>query len=233
MSLKSFIKGWIGETAGALSQRLFLDQSIYTSLNNITLQTSNGTTQIDHIIVSKYGIFVVESKNMDGWIFGNEKSPQWTQNLFGKKFKFQNPLHQNYRHTKALEEFLGIPTEYLISIVMFWGECEFKTELPPNVMKSGYATFIKSHTRPLLSDEQVTEFVLALKSGMMPKGVIKSFQTRATHLQSLQDRHASLSNCPKCGGDLVLRTPRTQKDGGQPFYGCQHFPKCRFTKACT
>ena len=62
MSLKSFIKGWIGETVGVVAQKLLLDPEIYVSLNNITLQTSNGTTQIDHIIVSKFAIFVIEAK---------------------------------------------------------------------------------------------------------------------------------------------------------------------------
>jgi hypothetical protein len=77
-------------------------------INNVTIPTPNGTTQIDHVIVSRYGVFVVETKNMDGWVFGDERNSHWTQSIFGKKYKFQNPLHQNYRHTKALSEFLGI-----------------------------------------------------------------------------------------------------------------------------
>ena len=72
MTLKSFVKGWIGEAASALTQKVLLDPKIYTSIHNVTLQTGNGTTQIDHIIVSRHGIFVVETKNMDGWIFGDE-----------------------------------------------------------------------------------------------------------------------------------------------------------------
>lgn len=165
MSLRSFIKGWIGETVGAISQKLLLDPKIYFPLNNITLQTANGTTQIDHIIVSKYGIFVIEAKNMSGWIFGDAKSAQWTQSLFGKKYRFQNPLHQNYRHTKALQEFLGVDESKLISLVMFWGECEFKTPMPDNVRCSGYISFIKRYTATLLSDAEVQQFVAAIQSG--------------------------------------------------------------------
>ncbi|MCR4331434.1 MAG: NERD domain-containing protein, partial [Sulfuricaulis sp.] len=134
MSLRSIIKGWVGEVQGTLAKKIFLDPEVYVDINNITIPTSNGTTQIDHVIVSRYGVFVVETKNMDGWIFGDEKNSQWTQSIFGKKYKFQNPLHQNYRHTKALSEFLGIDHDKFISIVMFWGECEFKTAFPPNVM---------------------------------------------------------------------------------------------------
>lgn len=230
MSLKSFIKGWIGETAGAVAQKLLLDPKIYFSLNNITLQTENGTTQIDHIIVSKYGIFVIEAKNMDGWIFGDVKSAQWTQNLFGKKYRFQNPLHQNYRHTKALQAFLGVDESKLISLVMFWGECEFKTPMPENVRSTGYIGFIKKHAAVLLTDAEVQQFVAAIQSGKMPKGMIKSFETRATHLASLKDRHGSTEKCPKCGSALILRTVKSGDKAGSQFYGCSNFPKCRYTR---
>jgi len=230
MSLKSFVKGWIGEAAGALTQKVLLDQKIYTSIHNVTLQTNNGTTQIDHVIVSKHGIFVVEAKNMDGWIFGDEKSPQWTQSLYGKKFRFQNPLHQNYRHTKVLEEFLGVAPEKLISIVMFWGECELKTELPPNVMTRGYIGFIKKQEAVVFSDSDVQQIIEALKVGMMSKGLIKSFHTHQTHLQSLAARHNSTTTCPKCGSELVLRTAKSGVNVGREFYGCSNFPKCRFIK---
>ncbi len=136
MSLKSMFKGWVGEVQGTIAKKIFMDAAIYTDINNVTIPTANGTTQIDHVIVSRYGIFVVETKNMDGWIFGDEKNPQWTQSLFGKKFKFQNPLHQNYRHTKALSDFLGIDHDKIFSVVMFWGDCKLKTAMPPNVMAS-------------------------------------------------------------------------------------------------
>ena len=74
-------------------------------LNNITLKLENGTTQIDHILVSRYGVFVIETKHYKGWIFGDEKSKQWTQVIYQIKHRFQNPLHQNYKHLKAVFEF--------------------------------------------------------------------------------------------------------------------------------
>src|ERR1035437_6229801 len=91
MGLMSWLKGGVGEIMGSFAHKVMLDKSIYREINNVTIPTANGTTQIDHVIVSRYGIFVVETKNMDGWIFGDEKNPQWTQSLFGKKFKFQKP----------------------------------------------------------------------------------------------------------------------------------------------
>ena len=72
MSLVSSFKGWVGELQGSLAAKMRLDSEIYHSINNVTIPTAKGTTQIDHVIVSKYGIFVAEAKNIKGWIYGDE-----------------------------------------------------------------------------------------------------------------------------------------------------------------
>lgn len=225
MSLSNFIKGWVGETMGAAAHWLLLDQDVYKSINNITLPARGGTTQIDHVIVSRHGIFVVEAKNIDGWIFGDEKSPQWTIARFGQKHRMQNPLHQNFRHTKALAEFLNIEHDKLHSLVMFWGECEFKTPMPLNVLRDGYTSYIKGFTRVLFTEDEVSAIVDALRSGMMPK----TLATRREHLASLEARHSSKTVCPKCAKPLVLRTVKSGARTGTKFYGCSGYPGCRFT----
>jgi hypothetical protein len=231
MSLKSLLKGFVGEAMGSLAGKLFLDKETYFSVNNLTLQTNNGTTQIDHVIASRHGIFVVETKNYQGWIFGSEKQAEWTQSLpGGRKFNFQNPLRQNYRHIKALSEFLGLPENKFHSVVMFWGESEFKTEMPPNVIARGYATYIKSKTDVLFSDDEVRQLVDALKTGRLPTGLFQGLETRRQHLDSLKERHDSTTRCPKCGADLVERLVKSGERAGQKFLGCSAFPKCRFTK---
>ncbi len=73
-------------------------------LNDLTLPDGEGaTTQIDHLLLSPFGVFVIETKNYKGWIFGSERQKQWTQKIYKKSFKFQNPIHQNYKHMKVLE----------------------------------------------------------------------------------------------------------------------------------
>lgn len=234
MSLASAFKGWIGEAVLTVAKKIVLDGDVYRDLNNVTIPASNGTTQIDHIIVSRYGIFVIETKNMEGWIFGDEKQPQWTQSLYGKKFRFQNPLHQNYRHTKALEEFLGLPTSLFHSVVCFVGETsKLKTALPANVICGGPWRFIKAKTDVLIPDDQVATIVEAIKTGMRPKNILglSTRETKREHLASLQERHSSTTICPKCGGDLVLRTIKKGEKAGQQFHGCTKFPACRFMRA--
>jgi restriction system protein len=225
--LFNILKGWLGEATVSIAQWILLDKNIYKALNNITIQTSNGTTQIDHVIVSKFGIFVVETKNMTGWIFGGEKQATWTQSLpGGRKHSFQSPLRQNHRHIKALEEFLGIDYNMFHSMVMFIGESKFKTEIPSNVMDHGYLPYIKSKTEIFFTDQEVNRIVSALQSGRLEK----SFATRRQHIDSLKERHASTSICPKCGSELVLRTAKKGINQGRQFYGCSGFPKCRYMK---
>ena len=130
-------KGLWGEQIVHNRLKRSLDASQYTVLHDVTLNTRRGTAQIDHIVVSLFGIFVIETKNMSGWIFGSEFDPQWTQALRRKKLRFQNPLRQNHAHVKALEELLGMDPSKFHSMVVFAGEAEFKTQLPVNVMRLG------------------------------------------------------------------------------------------------
>jgi hypothetical protein len=107
----------------------------YHLLNNVTIPFQDGTTQIDHVLVSTRGIFVIETKHYSGWIFGDEKSKQWMQVLYKVKSRFQNPIHQNFLHTKAIEQLLDfLPKEQIHSVVVFTGNGQFKTTVPKGVI---------------------------------------------------------------------------------------------------
>jgi len=77
----AWFKGMIGEAIVNLSTKYLLDRSEYHLLKNVTLPLEEGTTQIDHIIVSRFGVFVIETKNMKGWIFGDARQKTWTQKI--------------------------------------------------------------------------------------------------------------------------------------------------------
>ncbi|WP_206022546.1 nuclease-related domain-containing protein [Billgrantia bachuensis] len=152
--LKSrWFKGLFGEAFVKLIAKVRLPANEYRGVHNVTLPTPDGTTQIDHILVSRYGIFVIETKHMTGWIFGSAKQAQWTQKIYRKTFKFQNPLRQNYKHVKALEAMLDVPLEAIHSVVVFSGSAVFKTSMPNNVtLGGGYVRYIKSFREPVLND---------------------------------------------------------------------------------
>jgi len=86
-----------------------LDPLNYTLLADIMLQNESdiGTTQIDHVIVSNFGVFCVETKAYSGWILGRESDKYWTQSINYRKYRFYNPLRQNYGHVKTLEKLLA------------------------------------------------------------------------------------------------------------------------------
>lgn len=176
-------KGWIGESLVNLSARLFLDKNTYHLIRNVTLPTEDGTTQIDHIIVSPYGVFVVETKNMKGWIFGSAKQRYWTQKIYKHSQKFQNPLHQNYKHVKTIQALLGLSDAQVHSVVVFVGDATFKTDMPGNVTKGlGFLRFIKSHTSSVLTTAQVKTLVEDIARGRLKPG----WRTHRDHVKHVQ-----------------------------------------------
>ena len=224
------MKGKVGEFTVNIATSIHLDKEKYINIHNITLQLNDGsTTQIDHVIVSRYGIFVIETKNMKGWIFGDEHQEKWTQQIFKEKHRFQNPLRQNYRHTKALEEILALPPESIMSIVVFIGDCKFKTTMPKNVfINAKYTSYIESFQEEKLSAHQ---FDMTLET-LSQKRLKQSFSTDREHIANLHERHntkptptpSSTKICFRCGKEMVLRHNRQT---GEAFYGCSGYPKCR------
>jgi ribosomal protein L37AE/L43A len=222
-----WFKGVFGEFVVNVFARWKLDKDVYHLLKNVTLPTEDGTTQIDHIIVSVYGIFVVETKNLRGWIFGTPNQRTWTQKIYGHTNKFQNPLHQNYKHKKTLQALLGLEENQIHSVIVFIGESEFKTPMPDNVTYGmGYVRYITTKTQPVLSPKQVIEITQAIESGRLAR-TFKNHREHVKHVQSIVAEKQNKQRCPKCGSDMVLRQTRKGENKGQSFWGCSTYPKCR------
>ncbi len=127
--------------------------------HDVKLPIDDDITQIDHIVVSRYGIFVIETKNYKGWIFGDLHHKTWVKTLYNTKYEFQNPLHQNYKHIKAVEKLLRIPLEKIFSIVVFVGDSEFKTVMPNNVIELPVLlTYIRSYQICLFTQDDVIKY---------------------------------------------------------------------------
>jgi restriction system protein len=113
----------------------------------------------------------------------------------------------------------------LHSVVFFIGDAQLKTTLPENVLTKGLSAYILRFTRPVLGPTRVQEIELQLRA-------LKAGQTvgRTEHLESLKERHESVTQCPKCGGLLKSRLAKRGARAGNAFYGCANFPRCRFTR---
>jgi hypothetical protein len=132
--------------AGALGEKfvsdklLGLDPTKYAVLNDLLLPSTGSltTTQIDHVVVSNFGIFVLETKSFTGWIFGNAQQKYWTQVIYRYRKRFYNPLHQNYAHIKAIEAVIRrfYPTIPVIGFVVFPSASKIQVS---NTSAVGYA----------------------------------------------------------------------------------------------
>lgn len=223
----NWFKGVLGEWQVNLLIKIFLDKDKYYLIKDVTLPTEDGSTQIDHIIVSKFGIFVIETKNMKGWIFGNERQKQWTQQIFKHKSKFQNPLHQNYKHVKSLESCLNAKKDSIFSVVIFVGDSTFKTKMPDNVrFARGGIEYIKSKTDIVFNLQEIADVIEQIESGRL----VRSFTTNRQHVKHVQEiieKKTDIKFCSKCRSEMVLRKATRDKNVGNEFWGCSTFPKCR------
>ncbi|OYW92921.1 MAG: hypothetical protein B7Z18_07425 [Alishewanella sp. 32-51-5] len=148
----------------------------YQHYCNLVIPSEKGDfTEVDHLVLSPFGIFVIEVKNYRGWIFGGEKQPQWTLQRFRSKYPFMNPLHQNYKHTQAIKQLLGLSGQdgdRVHSVVAFSLRAEFKFPMPQNVMYTDLvADYINRFTQPCFSDEQLRMFSARLNMARAGKKV--------------------------------------------------------------
>lgn len=223
------VRGAIGESRVNSSLQRKLDGNKYVTLHDLTLPTARGTTQVDHVILAHSGIFVVETKNMSGWIFGSANKAKWTQVLPKFKKQFQNPLHQNYGHIKAIQKILDVPSSYIHNVVVFAGGAEPKTQMPSNVLwrASSLPDYILSHNNSSFSHAEIKSF----EKKLTDRALEKTRQTRREHVQKLKERPekniGDNAICPRCRSNLVERTNRKT---GEKFWGCSKFPKCRFVR---
>ena len=222
------IKGTIGELK--TNANLSFLGSEYIFLNDVMIRNSNGTTsQIDHIVLSEYGIFVIETKNYKGWIFGNEKSEKWTQVIYKEKHTFINPVKQNLGHVYALKGLLAeFPNIKYYPIVVFAGSATLKDiqSSVPVIYESSLNQTIKmqSSVKCLSNDE-----ILKIKN-ILETSAITDKDSKREDIQNIyhnvNERKEKINNriCPKCNGKLIIRNGRNGL-----FYGCSNYPSCRFT----
>jgi hypothetical protein len=221
------IKGIIGEKSVSF-QLNKLDKMKYFILNDIVIPSTNGkTTQIDHVVVSEYGIFVIETKNYRGWIMGDEHSQYWTQVIYKRKERLYNPIRQNFGHIKALEqllcEFENLP---FISIVSFSVRADLKVMVSSSelIYTVNLLKTIAKYKEPTLSRDATQRIANAIQAAcLIDKNAKKDHVKALKSVQAMNAQKVGNNECPKCGGRLVERNGRYGK-----FKGCGNFPKCRF-----
>lgn len=247
-----FDEKWIGKRGEKLTERELNLVKLFGRkgkvLRNIYIPKDNGeTSELDVIYITQKGIFVFESKNYFGWIFGDETGTYWTAMLPNKeKNRFYNPVKQNKNHLKWLGKYVKreIP---LFSIVVFSERCELKKvniESPDiKVIKRDriYATVrnIWDAHEDVLSGAEIDDLYEELSKLTSVDEAVK-----LAHVQNIEQKYKRPNKevdvqfptnnnsllCPKCGSELILRVAKKGPNAGNQFYGCSNFPKCRYTQ---
>lgn len=211
----------------------------YNIFNDVMLHGLTGTVQIDHIVVSEYGIFVIETKNYKGEIFGSANDKKWKKIKNGNEMFFYNPLMQNKTHVSTLKLITQFKDDsFYIPIVAFSDDSDLKnldvslirlrSKTPIAVNFNYLIAKITVHKEKILSEKQVQDICSIIKNLRLDskKYAKKHIKTIEKSL-SKGKRYSEYGNCPKCNGLLLLRNG---KKGF--FYGCENYPKCKFTKSC-
>lgn len=206
---------------------------------NLYLPTVTGrTTEIDLVMVHESGIYVFESKDFSGWIFGSQSHQYWTQTLPGKwhahKTRFFNPLLQNAAHIRHLRRILNIEGLPYYSYIVFSNRCVFKDIH----VESGHTVLHLADLRQSVIKQ------IMMPGAHIPSPTIESICrqvesftnvppiVKQAHIEQLRkdaaNNHANL--CPCCGAPLIRRIAKRGPNTGSPFWGCSRYPDCRFTK---
>lgn len=223
-------KGKVGEkrVANKLDK---LPKDKYRVLNDVMIRTPKGTSQIDHLVISIYGIFVIETKFYKGWIIGGENAEYWTQNIYGEKHSFYNPILQNGGHIRMLRKTLqGFGELPFFSIVTFSEQADLKINVSEAcvIYWNQILPTIRRFSKERLTSKQVSEictFIDKVKLGTKEK------ETNREHIRDIykaKEKKQMLiasGKCPRCGGKLILREGKYGK-----FYGCSNYPNCKFTQ---
>lgn len=209
------------DTFAANINNSFVNENQYV-INNLVLQHENGkTSQIDHIVINQNGVFVVETKNYSGYIYGDDVREQWTQVLnYGKvKNNFYSPVKQNQRHCQYIQKLLPENTPIYSAVVFAKGNI---SNVRSNYVYDllGLKKILNNQSEVQISNIDIENIYKILK-GSDKSSVI----TNEQHVENIRKTQEDIANgiCPRCRGRLVLR-----KGKYGDFWGCSNYPKCTF-----
>ena len=212
-------------------------------LQNIYVPRENGeTSEIDVLYITQKGIFVIESKNYSGYIFGSENNHNWTSTLYAGKdqlgrkkvehHQFYNPVKQNNTHIKTLMHYLNVDIP-MLSLIVFSERCELKsiTLFSPDVFVCNRGALPRLVRKiwnvypDVLNEMQISTIFNALQPLTN-----QDEATKTKHISDIQSKLNYEETCTWCGVTLVLRTAKRGINAGHQFWGCINYPKCKYTQ---
>jgi len=235
------VKGKLGEAK--IHNLLLQLPDEYYVFRDVVLKTGKGTTQIDHLVVSKYGIFAIETKNYRGEIIGNDNAIYWTQLIvtnvtYWKKWyktytyvtknKLYNPVRQSQAHVYAIKNIIKKWSHVLVvPIVVFTDNAILDKVHSQDHVINDYQLLatIQSYRDVYLSNNDIEDILNLINVHDYREVISDQDHTRnVNRIKKEMDMKLSSGICPKCGGNLVRRNGKYGN-----FWGCSNYPKCKFT----
>ncbi len=190
-------------------------------LNDYIVNNSGKTAQIDHILVCKSGVYVIETKNYSGGIYGTEEQREWTQVLANGKVKnkIYNPLKQNETHVNLIKKIIG--DVYIVPIVVFV-KSNIKHIQSNKICTLRTLRLILTKGDVVFSDDQIDKI-----GKLLTENNARRLVTDEMHIQNIKatQEKIKMNICPRCNSKLVLRKGKYGE-----FWGCSNYPKCKFIK---
>lgn len=217
-------KGEIGETS--VAKKLEQLDEYKKVINNIYINDEGKSRQIDHIAITQHGVFVIETKNYAGIIYGKENSTQWQQYLNNKCFTFKNPIHQNYAHLKIVESKIAEITKNIEPLVVFTRRAELKLQTYSKVLyEEKIIDYIKTKEKVLTNEKIDSIYEKLMQDKINDMEQIRNHNYNVQRYIEYKSNVADKGVCPRCGGELIKRNGKNGE-----FYGCRNYPKCHYTK---
>lgn len=132
-----------------------LDPRRFAQFHALVLPTGGGAEELDHVIVSRHGVYVVVSEHRPGRLRGGESQEYWKQDRLGRRRRWPNPLYRAKLQMETLQRLLEFPRNRFRLIVAIEGQDKPPRELPSQVMRvEELVPYLQSQSGQLLSPEQ-------------------------------------------------------------------------------
>jgi hypothetical protein len=167
-----------GDIAESRTRRILaagLEKSRYTILNDVELPAGGGTVHVDHIVVSRSGVFVIESQYASGMVSGSEFQDRWKQQHWGRARRIENPMHQNAVQAETLGRLLGMPQTKIHRIVVLSGHKGLRTKAPDHLVPAEQLIrYIRKKGTYVLEPEQADRALKAIEQARVkPAGGVR------------------------------------------------------------